>query len=119
MNVRLHIERLILDGISLLPGEGPLLQAAMESELQRLLANGGLCDALQSGGALYHVRTDGIQLANDGGATQLGQQIAGAVYGGLGNEGRPGEPSNPSGKTNASVIYSEPGGGHSHAISSH
>ncbi len=86
MNVRLHIERLILDGISLLPGEGPVLQAAMESELQRLLGSGGISDALQSGGALYTVRTDGIQWVNDGGPTRLGKQIADAVYGGLGNE---------------------------------
>lgn len=84
MNISLHIERLVLDGIPLGPGQGPLLQAAVEAELTRLLANGGLSDALQSGGALYNVRTAGIQLADGGSPAQLGEQIAGAVYGGIG-----------------------------------
>lgn len=65
MNINLHIERLVLDGISLPPGDRPLLQAAMEAELTRLLASSGLSDELHSGGALYGVRTAGIQLAND------------------------------------------------------
>lgn len=84
MNINLHIERLVLDGISLSPGERPLLQAAVETELTRLLASSGISDTLQSGGALYNVRTAGIQLANDGSPTRLGEQIAGAVYGGTG-----------------------------------
>jgi hypothetical protein len=84
MNINLHIERLVLDGIPLGPGQGPLLQAAVEAELTRLLANRGLSDALQSGGALYNVRTTGIQLANDGNPARLGEQIAGAVYEGIG-----------------------------------
>jgi hypothetical protein len=84
MNIKLHIERLVLDGISLSSGERPLLQAAVEAELTRLLASGGLSDALQSGGALYNVRTAGIQLANDGSPARLGEQIAGVVYGGIG-----------------------------------
>jgi hypothetical protein len=83
MNINLHIERLVLDGIPLSPGERPLLQAAVKAELTRLLARGGLSDALQSGGALYNVRSPGIQLANEGSPLQLGEQIAGAVYGGL------------------------------------
>ncbi|MBZ0170217.1 hypothetical protein MELA_00261 [Candidatus Methylomirabilis lanthanidiphila] len=84
MNINLHIERLVLDGISLPPGDRPLLQAAMEAELTRLLASSGLSDELHSGGALYGVRTAGIQLANDEKPSRLGQQIAGAVYGGIG-----------------------------------
>ncbi len=84
MNINLHIERLVLDGISPSLGERPLLQAAVEAELTRLLTSGGLSDALQSDGALYNVKTAGIQLASDGSPAQLGEQIAGAVYGGLG-----------------------------------
>jgi hypothetical protein len=84
MNINLHIERLVLDGIPLGPGQRPLLQAAVETELTRLLANGGLSDAIQSGGALYNVRTASIQLANDGSPARLGERIAGAVYGGIG-----------------------------------
>lgn len=84
MHINLHIERLVLDGISLLPNERPLLQTAVETELTRLLVSGGLSDALQSGGALCNVRTPGIQLATGGSPSRLGEQIAGAVYGGIG-----------------------------------
>jgi hypothetical protein len=84
MNINLHIERLVLDGVPLAHGGRPLLQAAVEAELTRLLASGDLSDALQSGGALYNVRTGGIQLANGGSPAQLGEQIARAVYGEIG-----------------------------------
>jgi len=84
MNINLHIDRLVLDDIPLVPGERPLLQAAVEAELTRLLANGGLSDALQSGGALYSVQAGRIQLTNNGSPARLGEQIAGAVYGGIG-----------------------------------
>jgi hypothetical protein len=84
MNITIHIERLILDGLPVATHQGPLVQAAVEAELTRLLASGGLSDTLQSGGALYNLRTAGIHLANDGSPVRLGEQIAGAVYGGIG-----------------------------------
>jgi hypothetical protein len=83
MNINLHIERLILDGIPLGPGQRPLLQAAVETELTRLLGSGGLSEGLQSGGAFYSVRTEGIQLADYRNPAKLGKQIAGAVYRGI------------------------------------
>ena len=86
MNVNLHIERLVLDGIPLGPGQRPQIQAAVEAEVTRLLANGGLRDVLQSSNALYNVRTAGLRLAHDVSPARLGEQIAGAVFGGLGNE---------------------------------
>jgi hypothetical protein len=84
MNINLHIERLVLDGIQLGPGQRPLLQAAVEAELTRLLARDGLNDALRSGGALYSARAAEIQLVKDGNPAQLGEQIAEVVYGGIG-----------------------------------
>lgn len=84
MNINLHIERLVLEGISLSPGQRPLLQSAVEAGLSRLLLIGGLRDGLLSGGTLYTVKTAGIQLSNDATPARLGAQIAGAVYGGIG-----------------------------------
>jgi hypothetical protein len=84
MNVNLHIERLVLDGMWPSPSECPLLQAIVTAELTRLLARGGLRVALQSGGALYSVRTAGIQLASDQGFARFGEQIAKSIYGGIG-----------------------------------
>lgn len=84
MHINLHIERMVLDGISLSRGEHSLLQAAVERQLTCLLTSRGLSDALQSGGALYSMRTAGIQLEADAGPARLGERIAGAVYGGIG-----------------------------------
>ena len=84
MNINFHIERLILDGLSITRSQGPFVQAAVETELSRLLTERGLASSLQSGGAMPSVRAGGIQLTTESNPTQLGQQIAQAVYGGIG-----------------------------------
>ncbi|MGY6275047.1 hypothetical protein [Methylomonas sp. MgM2] len=84
MNINLHIERLILEDISLTASGRPLLQAAMQTELTRLMTEGGLSSDMQAGGAVYKVRTPGIQFASDTSPTLLGEQIAEAVYRGIG-----------------------------------
>ena len=38
MNINLHIERLILDGLPITRQQGPHVQAAVEAELTRLLS---------------------------------------------------------------------------------
>lgn len=83
MNITLHIERLILDGVDIAPGQRHLVQAAVEAELTRLLTAGGLSPALTGGGALYRVCANTIQLTSGAGPADLGRQIAGAVYGGI------------------------------------
>ncbi len=88
MNINVHIERLILDGLPIASQQGPLVQAAVEAELVRLLAADGLAANLLAGGALSHVQAGGIQLTGEGNPSQLGQQIARAVYGGIGGEGQ-------------------------------
>jgi hypothetical protein len=86
MDIHLHIERLILDGLPL-PLEGQaVLQAALEAELARLLVAGGLPGAgelpetWRSGRAIPYLRAGGIRLGSESGPEQLGQQIAQAVY---------------------------------------
>jgi hypothetical protein len=85
MNINVHIERLVLDGIAIPAHQRPLLQAATEAELARLLAINGLAPHLLSGGAMPHVPVGSIQLAAGSKPAQLGQQIAQAVYGGIGH----------------------------------
>lgn len=82
MRIDLHIDRLVLDGIDLDHAQRPHLQAAVEAELGRLLAEGGL-GALAAGGAVPSVKAGGFEISGEGPA-QLGKQIAGAVYGGIG-----------------------------------
>jgi hypothetical protein len=84
MRIELHIERLILDGLPIERMDGPMVQAAVESELARLLTAEGLHPALLSGGAMPSVRGGSIQLTSDSNPTSLGTEIAQAAYGGLG-----------------------------------
>jgi hypothetical protein len=84
MNVNLHIERLVLDGIDVEPAHRPALQAAVEAELGRLLAQGGVGASLAGGGAVPSVRAGGLQMGGEGNPRKLGRQIARAVYGGIG-----------------------------------
>jgi hypothetical protein len=84
MKIELHIERLILDGLSLETRHGPLVRAAVERELTRLIAAHGLGHEQQSGGAVPRVRASGIRLSNEAHPTRLGQQIARSVYSGIG-----------------------------------
>ena len=84
MNVKLHIERLLLDGVEIEPGQRELLQAAVETELVNLITLGGVADGIASGGTIPHVAGHSIQLQRDHGPAELGRNIAGAVYGGIG-----------------------------------
>jgi hypothetical protein len=78
MNINLHIERLILDGLPVTGAQGALVQAAVEFELTRLLAEGSL-NHLRSA-TLGHSLAPGIQVAQSANPTRLGQQIARAVH---------------------------------------
>ena len=83
MNVKLHIERLVLDGVDG-NGQPQLLQAAIEAELARLLAAGGLATALIAGGVMPRIALPAIELVHGEAAGPVGARIAGAVYGGIG-----------------------------------
>jgi hypothetical protein len=85
MSINIHIERLILDGLSVSDAQGPIIGAAVERELARLLATGGLESSLQSGGAWPSVPVSNLQLTA-GKPAYLGQQIATVIYGGIGQE---------------------------------
>ena len=85
MNINLHIDRLVLDGVNIAPGQRHLLQASVEMELTRLLTDGGLASSLAQGSALPRLSTSGIQLTGNN-PMQLGRQIAQSVYAGIGHE---------------------------------
>lgn len=84
MNVKLHIDRLVLDGIDLKGAQRSVLQAAIEAELARLLMEGGVGESWAAGGAVPALRADGFQISSAGSPVRLGQQIARSVYGGIG-----------------------------------
>jgi len=86
VNIKLHIERLVLDGVNLAPNQRHVLQASVETELTRLLTEGGLSPNLAQGTALPRMSTNGLQLTDGNNPMQLGQQIAQSVYKGIGHE---------------------------------
>lgn len=87
-NITISIERLILDGLPLTYAQHPLLQAAIEIELARLLAADGLTRDLQSGGAFPRVPGGSIQFNGHDTPAHLGQQIARAIHISIGGSKR-------------------------------
>lgn len=81
MKINVHIQRLVLEGIEVPRGQQAALQVAVETELARLLAEGGLG---LPGGSLRSVQGGQITGVNGNDPAGLGQQIARAVYGGIG-----------------------------------
>jgi hypothetical protein len=84
MNVRIHIERLVLNGLAVSAAEAPLIQEALQTELVRLIAEGGLSPGVLAGGAINSLGGGALRLKEGGTANELGEGIAGSVYGGIG-----------------------------------
>jgi hypothetical protein len=84
MSLRVRIDRLVLDGVSIPDGRSDLLEAAIVTELTRLLSEGGLAADLAGGRTLAKVSGGHIDLTSGGDATTLGGQIGRAVYGSIG-----------------------------------
>ncbi len=83
MNINVHIEQLVLEGLPVGTSQRGMVQASFEAELARLLAARGLAPNLLAGDATPRVPAATIQLTNESHPTRLGQQIAQAVHGGL------------------------------------
>jgi hypothetical protein len=86
MNINLHIERLVLDGLPLERNQGPLVQTAIEAELTRLLTQNGIAPNLQAGCVMPMLNTNSIQLTTGSNAPEIGSQIAGSIYSGIGSK---------------------------------
>ena len=79
MNINLHIDHLILEGIQLSPSQRALLQATVESELSRLLTVNGIPQHLEGGGNIPRLPTS-INVKNNINPRQMGQGIAQSIY---------------------------------------
>jgi hypothetical protein len=86
MKVRLHIDRLVLDGLDVPHGARAALRVALERELGERIALGGLAPAFAAGTAIPSLEAPQMQTARN--PAQLGTAIAQAVYGGIGGERR-------------------------------
>src|SRR5262245_41606656 len=79
MNTNVHIERLVLDGLPVESGEGDLVQAAVETELTRLLVEHGF--SFSSAADVPRLSAEPIHLTHGSKPSSLGHQIAQAIYG--------------------------------------
>jgi len=84
MNIRLHIERLILDGLPVNSVQSPQVKAAVEAELTRLLTADGLGNEISGGGAVPRVPANAFHLTQHDSPTRVGRLIAQSVYGSIG-----------------------------------
>lgn len=78
-----QIEQIVLEGITLTPHQRPLVQAAIELELARLLRGGDIAAQWQTGGAINSVSGGSFTLTSDPDPVGLGKQVAQAVYEGI------------------------------------
>lgn len=85
MDVRLHIERLVLDGIAVTPSERASLTDAVQAELSRLVTAGGVSDAVAGGFAVPSLPAATMTAAGlPFNAREFGRDVARAVYSGIG-----------------------------------
>jgi hypothetical protein len=81
--VNLHIERLVVEGLAIEPGEGPLLSAVVRAELMRLLATEGAWHGLAAGGDREARVPRATMTTGADGVSGLGFRIARSIHRGI------------------------------------
>lgn len=82
MNVNLHIDSIVLDGIDLAPGDNRLLQQIVSRELTTLFTREGLATSHRNAGEFGSISGGAIRLGATGTAS-LGQQLAHSILHGF------------------------------------
>jgi hypothetical protein len=80
-NLELNLEKLVLHGFA--PADRARIGAAVQQELTRLFAEGGVPTSLERGGAISHLDAGTFELPSAAKPDAIGIQIARAIYGGL------------------------------------
>jgi hypothetical protein len=84
MNINLHIERLILGGLPISSLQRDAVRMALERELARALAEGGLPGRWGIGGAVPHLPAQQFNLAPGDRPEAIGHHIARSLNRGIG-----------------------------------
>jgi hypothetical protein len=84
VNVNLHIERLILDGLPVSSLQSAAVRSALERELARVLAQGGLPGQWGAGGAVPRLPVQQFTLAPGERPEAIGRHIARSLHRGIG-----------------------------------
>lgn len=82
MNINLQIDRIILEGVDLSLRQRRQLQAAIETELSRLMTVNGIPGNLQNGGKIPKLLAS-LNITNNSQPTLMGEQIAQSIYTGM------------------------------------
>jgi hypothetical protein len=80
VNVDVHIERLIVDGLPLERIDGAVLQAAVAAELHQAIIDGSMLFALHAAGAFARMPGGTVDVGEEGNLAHLGRQVARAIY---------------------------------------
>jgi hypothetical protein len=80
VNLEVHIERVVFNGIAVEPGDRADVRAAIEAELVRRLAANGVARGLLAAGAVASVPGGAVELGDTRDPRRLGLQVAGAVH---------------------------------------
>ena len=83
MKINLQIDRIILHDLALGRQEQEQLQAALQSELQRLLSIPGAASAMQQDKNVRASAPQAVTLGDTGDAEHLGNQVAQGIYRGV------------------------------------
>jgi hypothetical protein len=84
MTLRIHVDRLVLEGFDYSPRDAVQLESALRAELAHRLSLGGVSDELRGGGSVDAVRPANVWLPEKPTAAQSGRAIARAIHRGIG-----------------------------------
>ena len=85
MSVRIHIERMVLDGPAMTGAQERQLRASVAEELTRLVREGRLSPEMLAGGRLRSMAIRSHARADANSPSATGRGIAKAVYGAIGS----------------------------------
>jgi hypothetical protein len=84
MIIKVHINRIVLNGILLEGFQKAEFHQAVTAELTSLLSASGTGPGLSRAGTVSRIQADPVQLTSGIVSGDLGRQVARAVYGGMG-----------------------------------
>jgi hypothetical protein len=82
MTIEVRIDRVVLDGVDLPPGQSRVLGEALEAELKRLLATAPH-ETLRESRHTRRIEAPSPDLDSAAGPERLGRDIAQSIHGGL------------------------------------
>lgn len=86
MNINVHIERLVVEGLGVQPQQREELKAALVAALTQQLISQGSAFSMQPQTSLSSINAGSIAIESSEGIEGLGQQLCHAVFGSISHE---------------------------------